>query len=433
MVTAGVYLVARSSEIFVHAPAAMVVVAVVGALTALFAATIGLAQWDIKKVLAYSTVSQLGYMFLACGVGAFGAGVFHVITHAFFKALLFLGSGSVIIGMHHEQDMRRMGGLRKYMPITHATMAVGWLAICGVPIFSGFFSKDEILYQTANAHWMPAGLNWVLWGIGALTALITAVYMTRLMVLTFWTPERYGAAHGDPKEKLRAEDAQGVGAHAGGHHADDHDLGADAKHDHHDDDADAHHHGLAPGQKPHETPAVMWAPLVVLAVLAAVGGLLNVPEALFGNSFLHDRVLHSAIAVMPSAAAAEHESHALELMLAGVSTAIALLGILVGFLVFRRSPLREMPRLFENKWYVDELYDAALVRPVNALSRTVLWRAVDVNIIDWAVNGVGRLVRGSGGAMRGLQSGLVRGYVAVILFGAVVVIAYFTFFGMIAR
>src|SRR5436309_5546973 len=193
MVTAGVYMVVRCSAIYTHAPFAMFIVAIIGAATALFAATIGLAQNDIKKVLAYSTISQLGYMFLACGVGAFVAAIFHVMTHAFFKAQLFLGSGSVIHGMHHEQDMRRMGGLKKYMPITWLTMCAGWLAICGVPIFAGFFSKDEILWKTwsAGGSGLPAGFGKALWFIGAVTALLTAVYMTRLMVMTFGGSERF--------------------------------------------------------------------------------------------------------------------------------------------------------------------------------------------------------------------------------------------------
>src|SRR2546421_5356544 len=196
MVTAGVYMVVRCSAIFTHAPFAMFIVAIIGAATALFAATIGLAQNDIKKVLAYSTISQLGYMFLACGVGAFVAAIFHVMTHAFFKAQLFLGSGSVIHGLHHEQDMRRMGGLRKYMPITWITMVCGWLAICGVPIWAGFFSKDEILWKVWTARsFIPAGLNKALWLIAALTALLTAIYMTRLMVMTFWGKERFADAH----------------------------------------------------------------------------------------------------------------------------------------------------------------------------------------------------------------------------------------------
>src|SRR6201988_3032959 len=199
MVTAGVYMTVRCSEIFVPAPTAMFIVAIIGAATALFAATIGLAQNDIKKVLAYSTISQLGYMFLACGMGAFVAAIFHVMTHAFFKAQLFLGSGSVIHGMHHEQDMRRMGNLRKYMPITWLTMCAGWLAICGVPIWAGFFSKDEILWKvwSANTPGMPPSAAKALWFVGAVTALLTAIYMTRLMVMTFWGKERFGDGHAD--------------------------------------------------------------------------------------------------------------------------------------------------------------------------------------------------------------------------------------------
>src|SRR4030095_4893227 len=212
MVTAGVYMVARASSIYTHAPAAMMIIAIIGAATALFAATIGLAQWDIKKVLAYSTISQLGYMFLACGVGAFGAGIFHVFTHAFFKALLFLGSGSVILRMHHEQDMRRMGGLRKFMPITFATMLIGWLAISGVPLFSGFFSKDEILFRSFTTTVLPGPWPAILWGIGAITALLTAIYMTRLMVLTFWGKERFGSSEPAPAAHSAADEH----AHHGG-------------------------------------------------------------------------------------------------------------------------------------------------------------------------------------------------------------------------
>src|SRR5688572_6092329 len=194
MVTAGVYMVVRCNAIYQNAPTAMFIVAIIGCGTAIFAATIGLAQNDIKKVLAYSTVSQLGYMFLACGVGAFVAAIFHVMTHAFFKALLFLGSGSVIHGMHHEQDMRRMGNLRKYMPITFITMMCGWLAICGIPIWAGFFSKDEILYKTFSAKNLPDPWNYILWGVGLFTALLTAVYMTRMMGMTFAGEERFHQA-----------------------------------------------------------------------------------------------------------------------------------------------------------------------------------------------------------------------------------------------
>src|SRR6201988_2259717 len=267
MVTAGVYMTVRCSEIFVHAPTAMFIVAIIGAATALFAATIGLAQNDIKKVLAYSTISQLGYMFLACGVGAFIAAIFHVITHAFFKALLFLGSGSVIHGMHHEQDMRRMGGLRKYMPVTFATMVTGWLAISGVPIFAGFFSKDEILWKTwsAPAFSLPStGFSKFLWFIAALTAFLTAVYMTRMMVMTFWGGERFRENHA-------------------------------GKHDEPD-----HHHGPV---EPHESPWLMTLPLIVLAVLSTVGGFIGVPYAL-SSAFTHkdvnvlEHTLETAVASM---------------------------------------------------------------------------------------------------------------------------------------
>src|SRR5437868_110239 len=220
MVTAGVYMVVRCSAIFTHAPTALFIVACIGAATAIFAATIGIAQNDIKKVLAYSTVSQLGYMFLACGVGAFVAAVFHVLTHAFFKALLFLGSGSVIHGMNHEQDMRRMGGLKKYMPITFVTMGLGWLAICGIPIWAGFFSKDEILYKTFAATGLPGNANYILWIVGLLTAVLTACYMTRLMLMTFFGSERFheplpDAGHvGDPAHAEETAFATGAATDA---------------------------------------------------------------------------------------------------------------------------------------------------------------------------------------------------------------------------
>jgi NADH-quinone oxidoreductase subunit L len=397
MVTAGVYLVARTSDVFVKAPSAMLVVAVIGAMTAIFAATIGLAQWDIKKVLAYSTVSQLGYMFLACGVGAFGAGVFHVMTHAFFKALLFLGAGSVIIGMHHEQDMRKMGGIAKYMPVTHATMVVGWLAICGIPIFSGFFSKDEILAQTFGTTVFGHGpTGKILWGVGAVTALLTAIYMTRLMVLTFWSKPRWGkhAPHDD-------------------HHA-------------HGDDHGAHH-GLGPNDHPHETGWTMTAPLVVLAIFAAIGGLIGVPDWLgekFGwahsNKFHH--FLDSVIAKPPDAA---HLDASLELILLLASVVIAVAGIAIGYMIFKANPLRQMPKILEDKWRVDELYDRFVIWPIHRFSNNVLWKAVDVQAIDGLVNASADGVRGFGGTIRYLQTGVARSYVAVILFGAAVLIGYF--------
>ncbi len=416
MVTAGVYMVARASSIYVHAPTAMLIMAIIGAATALFAATIGLAQWDIKKVLAYSTISQLGYMFLACGVGAFGAGIFHVFTHAFFKALLFLGSGSVIIGMHHEQDMRRMGGLKKYMPVTFATMFVGWLAISGVPMFSGFFSKDEILYRSFITGNLPDPLPAVLWGVGALTALITAVYMTRLMVLTFWGQPRSGEAH-----------------FGSGHSS-------------HSDQQE--HGGL-----PHESPRSMTVPLVVLAAGALFAGYLGVPEALSGGALPNyfEHLIEPSIAQSISHGSEAHANHApessneesnlhgagaqgsaletadhsLELTLTGVSVVIALAGLGMGWVWFKRKPLWEPPRLLEQKYYVDEVYDATIVEPIKEGSINVLWKIIDVRIIDGAVNGAGRLAALLGGVLSYLQSGLARSYVAVVVLGALLLIGYF--------
>jgi len=447
MVTAGVYMIVRCSEIYVHAPTAMFIVAIIGAATALFAATIGLAQNDIKKVLAYSTISQLGYMFLACGLGAFTAAIFHVITHAFFKALLFLGSGSVIHGMHHEQDMRRMGGLKKYMPITFATMLTGWLAISGIPIFAGFFSKDEILWKTWSATTLP-GPAWskLLWGVGALTALLTAVYMTRMMVMTFWGSERFREAHVD---------------HTAGGHADD-----DAQRAAHDD---AHHsdHGV---HEPHESPWLMTAPLVVLAILSTVGGLIGVPYALSSLLGGHpenyiERTLEPVIAEAPGSAAheaeakpdwishepqpvdgppafethggehgegAEHHSPEeirAERLLALVSVLIAAIGIGIGWTTFKKRPLLQMPRLFENKYYVDEIYDATIINPIKVVSREGLWKIFDVGVIDGLLHALGEVVTETGQLVRRLQAGFVRGYAAIILLGAIVVIGVFAYYG----
>jgi NADH-quinone oxidoreductase subunit L len=386
MVTAGVYMIVRCSEIFVHAPAAMFIVAIIGAATALFAATIGLAQNDIKKVLAYSTISQLGYMFLACGVGAFIAAIFHVITHAFFKALLFLGSGSVIHGMHHEQDMRRMGGLRKYMPITFATMLTGWLAISGVPIFAGFFSKDEILWKT----WSAAGLgsfSKVLWAIGAITAFLTAIYMTRMMVMTFWGKERF----------------------------------------------DSHHH------KPHESPWSMTLPLIILAILSTIGGFMGVPYAFVNRDInVIEHTLEPAVAHMPGSVTTDHteastDSHGSEVgaerLLAGVSIVIALLGIGAGWVLFQRRPLLELPRVLENKYYVDEIYDKTLIRPIETVSREGLWKIFDIGVIDGLLHAIGDVVKEAGRLARYLQAGFVRGYAAIILLGALILIGVFAYLG----
>jgi len=413
MVTAGVYMVSRASSIYIHAPTAMFIIAIVGAATALFAATIGLAQWDIKKVLAYSTISQLGYMFLACGVGAFGAGIFHVFTHAFFKALLFLGSGSVIVGMHHEQDMRKMGGLKKYMPLTYATMLVGWLAISGVPLLSGFFSKDEILYRSFVAEGLPDSWAKILWFVGAITALVTAVYMTRLMVLTFWGAERFKAS--EPVLEAHSTPAE-------------------------------HHAG-----PPRESPRSMVLPLIVLAAGAVFAGYLGVPEGLSGGKLPNyfERLLEPSIAssevmkikeaaraqrardeesdvrVLTRQATETGDAHALERTLTGVSIVFALAGIGIGWVWFNRKPLWEPPRLLEEKYYVDEVYDAALVQPIKQGSINVLWKFIDVHVIDGAVNGAGHLASLLGTGLRYLQSGLARSYVAVLVFGALLLIAYF--------
>ncbi|HVF23207.1 MAG TPA: NADH-quinone oxidoreductase subunit L [Pyrinomonadaceae bacterium] len=381
MVTAGVYMIVRCSEIFVHAPTAMFIVAIIGAATALFAATIGLAQNDIKKVLAYSTISQLGYMFLACGVGAFVAAIFHVITHAFFKALLFLGSGSVIHGMHHEQDMRRMGGLRKYMPITFATMFAGWLAISGVPVFAGFFSKDEILWKTWSAAGL-GGFSKVLWAIGALTAFLTAVYMTRMMVMTFWGEERFATNH----------------------------------------------------HKPHESPRSMTIPLIVLAILSTVGGFIGVPYAFVNRDVnVIEHTLEPVVAKMPGSVNTDHtDEHAHvneERLLAGVSIVIAGLGIGLGWVLFRRRPLLELPRVLENKYYVDEVYDRALIRPIEAVSREGLWKIFDVGVIDGLLHAIGDAVTEAGRLARYLQAGFVRGYAAIILLGALILIGLFAYLG----
>jgi NADH-quinone oxidoreductase subunit L len=435
MVTAGVYMVVRCNAIFTHAPTAMFIVAIIGAATALFAATIGLAQNDIKKVLAYSTISQLGYMFLACGVGAFIAAIFHVMTHAFFKAQLFLGSGSVIHGMHHEQDMRRMGGLRKYMPITWITMCAGWLAICGVPIWAGFFSKDEILWKTwsTTAAGMPAGFGKALWFIGAVTALLTAIYMTRLMVMTFWSNERF---HEKPAEHQHGE----------------------------------HHHDVA--HTPHESPLSMTIPLIVLAILSTVGGLVGVPHALSSLIGGHpenyfERTLEPILshgsetpgaegaegapevhwqtpppqevdgkpAFGPSQqtpgtehAAAPGEVNA-ERLFTLISVLIALTGIGIGWVMFQKRPLLAMPRLLENKYYVDEIYDATIIQPIKVGSREGLWKIFDLGVIDGIIHTMGNGVVRVGRTVRYMQIGFVRGYAAIILAGALIIIGYFAYSG----
>ena len=473
MVTAGVYLVVRSNAIYQLAPTAMWIIAIIGAATALFAATIAIAQNDIKKVLAYSTVSQLGFMFLAAGVGAFVVAIFHVMTHAFFKALLFLGSGSVIHGMHHEQDMRRMGNLKKYMPITFFTMAMGWLAIAGIPFWAGFFSKDEILYRTfaADSYFPVADFpgNKILWAVGMLTAVLTAIYMTRMMVMTFWGKERFHETLPDadhPHDAAHAEE----NAFALGDAHDAHGPASLGLQNDHNDDDDEGHHALPADFKPHESPWSMTVPLIVLAILSTVGGLVGVPYAMSSlvgagevNVFEHtlDPVIakkaesgghetpsiHAPTAGEPkevknfyasAPASAESESHethspeviATERWLALLSTVLAFVGIGVGFALFRSNPLRKMPKILEQKWRLDEFYNGYIVDPMNTLSREGLWKGFDLGFIDGIVNGIGHFVAEIGDLTRRVQVGFVRSYAAFIMLGAVLVLGYFIYFGI---
>ena len=381
MVTAGVYVVARSHVLFMHAPTAMLVVAVVGCATALFAATIGLVQTDIKKVLAYSTVSQLGYMFLACGVGAFSAGIFHLMTHAFFKALLFLAAGSVIHAMGGEQDMLRMGGLSKKIKWTYVTMLTGTLAIAGIPPLAGFFSKDSILlnaYQNENGG---PNVGHILYAAGLFTALLTSFYMFRLIFLTFFGKERY----------------------------------------------DEHHVHV------HESPKSMLVPLAILAVLSIVGGWLAAP-AFWGKADYFAKFLEPVFAAPGGneAGTAEAVAHALETPLAIVAVITALAGLLAAYWLYVRQPSKPDSlaksfggayRTLLHKYYVDEFYNAAVVRPLMWLSTNVFWKVVDVSIIDGAVNGIAEGVTVVGDGTRRTQSGNARSYAVWVVVGAIVIVA----------
>ena len=405
MVTAGVYMICRSHAIFDRAPQALFVVAVIGCATALFAATIGLVQHDIKRVLAYSTVSQLGYMVMACGVAAYSAGMFHLMTHAFFKALLFLAAGSVIHGLGGEQDMRKMGGLRKDMPGTFWTMTVATFAIAGIFPLAGFFSKDEILFRSYTSQ---HGSIWF-WAVGVFTAFLTAFYMFRLWFLTF-----FGEFRGEVK----------------------------AAHSHHDEKhgQEAHaHHGNA-----HESPKVMLLPLVVLAVLSVVGGWIGWPQVLGGsNHFEHylSPVFESYAPMTHEAASSEpaEPQGPSEVTLTIAATGAALLGIgLAWFLYYKRTDLTPKLRArfagayatLENKYYVDEIYGAAIVRPLIGLSRAVLWRFVDAGIIDDSINHTAHAVREVGGGVREMQSGNIRSYAGWVAVGAACVLAYMVWLGV---
>jgi NADH-quinone oxidoreductase subunit L len=402
MVTAGVYMVARSSAIFDRAPMAMTVVAIIGTLTALFAATIGITQTDIKKVLAYSTVSQLGYMFMACGVGAFSAGVFHLMTHAFFKGLLFLAAGSVIHGVGGEQDMRKMGGLRRYMPITFVTMGIATLAISGIPPFAGFWSKDEIL-------WKAFGVSWVYWLIGVITAFITSFYMFRLMYMTFGGDYRGAPAADDAKH-------QSAVAHA--------------LHDKHAQDS--HSHG-----DPHESPWIMLGPLVVLAILSFVGGWIGI-----GGRFEHflAPVFQSAgAAELTQQTAGEAADSTTEYLLMGVSVSLAGLGWLIAYLLYSRRPqlpariaakLGGLYQLVLHKYYIDELYAALFVKPLIDGSTTILWHGIDQGGIDAAVNDSADAARHISDNVRHMQSGNLRSYAGWVAAGGAAVIAYMVWMGI---
>jgi NADH-quinone oxidoreductase subunit L len=401
MVTAGVYMVARSNFIYQMAPEAMTVVAVVGALTAMFAASIGLVQNDIKRVLAYSTVSQLGYMFLALGVGAFAAGVFHLMTHAFFKALLFLGSGSVIHAMHHEQDMRKMGALRNKIPTTYKTMFVGTLAIAGTPLLSGFFSKDEILWQAFSS---PQG-HIVLWLIGVTVAGMTSFYMFRLLFMTFFGQSRV---------------------------------------DHHTE-----HHI-------HESPKSMTVPLIVLAIGAVLAGYVGLPAWLGGSAF--ERFLEPVFEPLPiQHAEAAHHGAGLEIGIAAVSVAVALLGFALAYSKYCKRSWEEQREIRQygaaypallNKWYVDELYDALFVNRAKGAGVS-LWK-FDANVVDglvnlsagttvssasgsnwwdrWIVDGLVRFVGGFiktvSWPIRLIQTGYVQNYALVMVLGVLIFIGY---------
>jgi len=398
MVTAGVYMIGRMSFVFIKSPDTMMVVAVIGAATAIFAATIGTAQNDIKRVLAYSTVSQLGFMFLAMGVGAFWAGIFHLMTHAFFKACLFLGSGSVIHAMHHAlhhghlhddpQDMRNMGGLKKYLPVTFLTFFVSTLAIAGIPGLSGFFSKDEILWQ-AFSNPYQGGLNIVLWAIAAIAACFTAFYMFRLVFMTF-----FGECRINPKVKDHL----------------------------------------------HESPAVITIPLIVLGTLALVGGFIGTPKilGLLPNYFEKwlDPVFELANEYGSKYAQHTAEpSHALEMGLMAFSVVVALVGIGIAFTMYVQNTglpkkftdtFPALHRAVYNKWYIDELYDYLFVNPCKALGR-FLWKGFDVVVVDGVVNGVANVVMAFSGVFRFIQSGYIYNYAWSMAFGVVVILGYYVF------
>lgn len=377
MVTAGVYMIGRSATLYALSPTTMLIVAVVGALTAIYAASMGLVQNDIKKILAYSTISQLGYMFLAMGVGAFSAGIFHLMTHAFFKALLFLGAGAVIHALHENQDIRGMGGLKNFMPGTYKTFLVASLAIAGIPPFAGFFSKDEILsHAYASSFW--------LWLIGGLTAFLTAFYIFRLFILTFEGKPRF----------------------------------------------DVHHLHV------HDAPKSMLIPLWVLGVLSVVGGWVGIPASLGGGEWFDrflEPVFEPAVARMPTIFFVEHST---EYILIIVSVLLGITGLYLAYTAYFKKPevSERMKRaagdfydVLLNKYYVDEIYRAIIVKPLVYVSDRYLWKGVDETVIDGSVNGLGKTVRFVGRIGRRLQSGFVQNYLLAFVIGVAIIIGYLMF------
>ncbi len=387
MVTAGVYLVARMNFLYALTPLASTIVATIGIITAFFAATIAIAQYDIKKVLAYSTVSQLGYMFLGVGVGAYNAGIFHVMTHAFFKALLFLGAGSVIHALHHEQDIRNMGGLLKKIPITGWTFIIAWLAIAGIPPFAGFFSKDEILWKAISIEnpivpWLPT----FYYLLGIITALLTAFYMTRLVILTFFGEYR-GNAH-----------------HHNGHQEEHHEI--------------------------KEYP-IMYIPLIILAIFSAIVGFLGVPHVLGGHNII-EHFLSPVVSIKEG----HNIPHEYEIPLMILSVVIAIVGILSAFWVFLwkedvstyfANQYSTFKQLLENKYYIDEIYEAVILKPIRAFADQVAYKIVDFFVIDGFANGLGPFMYGVGNRLKILHNGKIQTYVLLIYLGLVMLVYLFLF------
>jgi NADH-quinone oxidoreductase subunit L len=415
MVTAGIYMVARCHVLFDRSPFTLGVIAIIGAATALMAATIGLVQHDIKRVLAYSTVSQLGYMFMACGVGAYSAGIFHLMPHAFFKALLFLAAGSVIHALNGEQDMRLMGGLRKKIPITFYTMSAGVFAIAGIPPLAAFFSKDEILYQTFISENPLAKL---LWFIGLLTAGLTSFYMFRLWFKTFFGEPRFAEPGPNNIPDLHA--AHEAAVHAS--HSSTLTLEAE-----HDSGHTAHPHAV------HESPWIMTLPLGILAILSIIGGWVGVPLA-FGG---HNEFEHFLEPVFSAAPTIEHTaSRAAEPVLAILSVLTAVAGFYLAYLFYYRKPgtaaalaakYKSAYALLDHKYWVDEIYGRLIITPLLAFSRLILNGLIDGGIVNGIPSGAAASTRGAGSLVRRIQSGNIRSYAGWLALGAAAVIAIVLF------